>query len=219
MVIAGMPGTGPGIGRAAAQQLARRELARSMYQPSVWMRIQDWVSERLHRLFADINLTVPGGWWALISLAIAVIVVAAVVMARIRPAANRRVSGAIQIGAVLSSRDHRELAKRNADSGDYSAALIEMVRAIAAELEERDLLPARPGRTADELAIEAGHALPAQAAELTTVAKLFDDVMYGGRTGTADGYRQAQALDAVVRTTKTTAQVELAQPAPAGAVL
>jgi len=219
MVIAGMPGTGPGIGRAAAQQLARRELARSMYQPSAWMRIQDWVSERLHRLFADINLTVPGGWWALISLAIAVIVVAAVVMARIRPTANRRVSGAIQIGAVLSARDHRELAERNSDAGDYSAALIEMVRAIAAELEERDLLPARPSRTADELAIEAGHALPAQAAELTAVANLFDDVMYGGRTGTAGAYRQAQALDAAVRAAKTTAQVELAQPASAGALL
>ena len=219
MVIAGMPGTGPGIGRAAAQQLARRELARSMYQPSAWTRIQDWVFERLHRLFADINLTVPGGWWALISLAIAVIVVAAVVMARIRPTANRRVSGAIQIGAVLNARDHRELAERNSDAGDYSAALIEMVRAIAAELEERDLLPARPGRTADELAIEAGHALPAQAAELTAVANLFDDVMYGGRTGTAGAYRQAQALDAAVRAAKTTAQVELAQPASAGALL
>jgi hypothetical protein len=218
MVIASMSGTGPGIGREAAQQLARRELARSMYQPSPWTRIQDWVAEHLHRLFVNINLTVPGGWWALICLAIAVIVVAAVVMARIRPAANRRVSGAIQIGAVLSARDHRELAERNANSGDYSAALIEMVRAITAELEERDFLPVRPGRTADELAVEAGNALPAQAPELTTVAGLFDDVMYGGHTGTADAYRQAQALDVGVRATKAS-QVEQAQPAPAGAML
>jgi hypothetical protein len=206
MVIAGMLGPGPGIGREAAQQLARRELARSIYQPSIWARILHWIYERLHGLFSYINVTVPGGWWGLISLIVAVIVIAAVVLVRIQPAAsNRKVAGAIQIGAVLSARDHRELAQRNASSGDYSAALIELVRAIAAELEERDLLPIRPGRTTDELAVEAGQALPAQAAEFAAVARQFDEVMYGGRTGTAAAYQRAQVLDTVVQAAKAAA--------------
>jgi hypothetical protein len=76
------------------------------------------------------------------------------------------------------------------------------VRAIAVELQERSILPPRLGRTADELAAEASGPLPAHAVRLRDAARLFDDVRYGGRAGTADGYQRLRDLDAGIRTAK-----------------
>jgi len=70
------------------------------------------------------------------------------------------------------------------------------------ELEERSILPPRLGRTADELATEASGPLPAQAGQLRDAARLFDDVRYGDRAGTADGYRRLRDLDAGIRAAK-----------------
>ena len=64
------------------------------------------------------------------------------------------------------------------------------MRAIVRELETRGVLEPRPGRTADEVAREAGAAVPAVAADLRTAATVFDEVWYGGRPATA----QADAL-------------------------
>jgi len=69
-------------------------------------------------------------------------------------------------GAVLpagrpsSAADHRSLAEQAADRADWHTAVIERMRAIARELEERSVLDARAGRTATELAREAGRMLP-----------------------------------------------------------
>ena len=50
------------------------------------------------------------------------------------------------------------------------------------------IVDSTPGRTAGELAAEAGRALPALAAELTAAARVFDDVTYGEVPGTAEAY-------------------------------
>jgi Domain of unknown function (DUF4129) len=190
--LAGAPGGGLRIGRRAAQQLAHRELSKAVYQPSVYQQFLAWLSRRL----GQVNATVPGGWWALVALVVVVVLVIAVVIFWIRPARTRRGSaGALLTGKPLSARDHRRSAERSAAVGDFSAAIIERTRAIAVELEERGVLPPRPGRTADELAAEAGQAMPEFGRELAAVALLFDEVMYGGRDGTQPGYLQASELD------------------------
>ncbi|WP_449066361.1 DUF4129 domain-containing protein, partial [Planomonospora algeriensis] len=58
------------------------------------------------------------------------------------------------------------------------------LRAVARDLEERAVVEELPGRTADELAAEAGRALPGFAGELAEAARLFDDVTYGDLPGT-----------------------------------
>src|SRR5579875_3700498 len=65
----------------------------------------------------------------------------------------------------------------------------------------RGILPPKPGRTAGELAAEAGRELPALASSLRVVARIFDDVRYGGREGTPAGYLAVTELDAAVRVT------------------
>jgi hypothetical protein len=189
-------GSPTGIGRHAAQQLARRELSKAIYQPSLYQRFLNWLSRRI----GGVSATVPGGWWALIALIVAAVLVISLVIFWIRPARTRRaVPGAVLTGRQLSARDHRQNAERLAAAGDYSAAIIESTRAIAVGLEERGVLPPKPGRTADELAAESGRALPGQAAELAGAARLFDDVMYGGRDGQEPGYRRVRELDARLR--------------------
>jgi hypothetical protein len=208
-------GSGPGIGRRAAQQLARRELSKAIYQPSLLQRFLSW----LGRLGSNVNVSVPGGWWALIALIVAVVLAAATVIFRIRPARSHRGGdGALLAGQPLSARDHRQRSERSATAGDFSAAIIERVRAIAVELEQRGVLAPRPGRTAAELAAEASRPLPAQAGELTAAMRLFDDVMYGGRDGTQAGYQRVRDLDARLATARPASSADLVPAGPAGPV-
>jgi hypothetical protein len=204
----------PGIGRHAAQQLARRELSRAIYQPSPTGRLLSWLGQRLARLFTAVNGGVPGGWWALVVLIVLAVAVISVVLRQLRPArAGRGPGGALLSGRAMSAGAHRLLADQLAAAADFTGAIIERVRAIAMELEERGVLPPAPGRTAAELAAEAGPALPGQAGRLTGAARLFDDVRYGGRDGTAAAYREVSELDASLRTVRP---VIPAEPVPAG---
>ena len=211
---AALASPGPGIGRQAAQQLARRELSKAAYQPSLTLRFLEWLS----RLVAKANVAVPGGWWALVTLIVVLVIVAATTIFHIRPARSRRGrAGALLRGRSLSARDHRQQSERYAAAAEYSAAIIERMRAIAVELEERGILPPRPGRTADELAADANRALGAHAGELTAAARLFDDVMYGGRDGTRDGYQRVRELDSILATARPGGSAALVSAGAAGA--
>jgi Domain of unknown function (DUF4129) len=202
--VAAIAATGPGglIGRRAARELARRELSKSVYQPSSWQRIIDW----LNRLFNSATSSVPGGWWSAVALAVAAVLLITAVLLWVRPArARRAASPAVLTGRPRSAADYRRSAETLAAAGDYSQAIVERVRAIAAELAERGIVPARPGRTAHELAEEAAAELPAHAAELRSVMRLFDDIRYGDRPGSEPGYRRASQLDGVLRSARPAA--------------
>ena len=192
-------GPGPAFGRRAARQLARRELSRPIYHRGtpLTQRIPGAIGRWLARLFDAASGAVPGGWWALVGLAALAVIAVAAVAAWIGPvsARHRRPAGGPLPGTAVAARDLRMRAERLAAAGDFTGAVIERVRAIAAELDERGTLPPRAGRTADELAAEAALALPAEAAELGSAARLFDDVRYGDRAGTAAGYRRIRDLD------------------------
>jgi hypothetical protein len=196
------PGGAPAIGRGAAQRLARAELAKAIYhqQPSLTERVLAAIARFLDRLFQAGN-GVPGGWWSVVALAAIAVLLASGIIAWIGPVARSRRAGAplAAAGPPRTAAGHRAAAERMASSGSYAAAIVECVRAIAAELEERAVLPPRGGRTADEFAGEAGQALPGHAEALQRAALLFDDVCYGQRDGSADGYQQVRDLDARIR--------------------
>jgi hypothetical protein len=214
LALSATAGVRPDIGRRAGQQLARRELARSIYAEPITTRFEHWLERMLSRLFNAAG-QFPGGFWTIVALLVALVLVVMVVTYWIRPAGpGRRGDRAVLAGAGLSARDHREAAERSAASGDYAAAIIERMRAIAVAIEERGILPAQPGRTAAELAARAGRVLPDLAADLAAAALLFDDVRYGGRDGTAAGYQRMRDLDAGIQAAKV-ASSELAEPAAA----
>ena len=96
----------------------------------------------------------------------------------------------VELSGPLDAAEHRRRADGYAAEGRFAEAVRERMRAIVRELETRGVLEPRPGRTADEVAREAGAAVRAVAPDLRTAATVFDEVWYGGRTATA----QADAL-------------------------
>lgn len=208
-----MVGTGgPAISRLRGQELARRELARSIYRPSLLARIWDDITH----WFGSLLSTGPAGtpsWWGVILLAVAVAAVVAVVVYWLGPTTISKRAGdrAVIDTAPRSASEHRDAAERLAASGDYGAAIIERVRGIVIDLEARHVLLRRPARTAMELATEAGAAFPVEAAELAAAAHAFDDVRYGGRSGTEPAYGRVRDLDIRL------ARAVVAEADPAGA--
>jgi Domain of unknown function (DUF4129) len=189
---------GPPVSRQAGQRLARDELSRAIFHPhpSLTQRILALVDRVLDQLFKA-GSSVPGGWWAVVALAALAALAAAVVLNRVGPLARApRADDRLLAGSQpLSAADHRLRAGRLAATGDYAGAILECVRAIARELEERGVLSPRLGWTAAEIAAEAAQALPADASALHQGARLFDDIRYGERPGTAAGYALVQDLD------------------------
>ena len=80
-------------------------------------------------------------------------------------------------------------------AGEHAEAVREYLRAVARDLEERAVLSERPGRTARELATEAGALLPEHAAALDAGARVFDDVWYGHRPATEAMAEQLHQLE------------------------
>jgi hypothetical protein len=189
---------GPPVSRQAGQRLARDELSKAIFHPhpSLTQRILALAGKVADQLFKA-GSSFPGGWWAVVALAALAALAAAVVLNRVGLLARaHRVGDRLLAGSqALSAADHRARARRLAAAGDYAGAILECVRAIGRELEERGVLSPRPGRTAAEIAAEAAQALPADADALRQGARLFDDICYGDRPGTAAGYALVQDLD------------------------
>jgi hypothetical protein len=188
--------SGPWIGRDQARELARRELAKSIYRPSLlsrwWHDIVHWLSS----LFGPIHAGEPN-WLAVAVLAVIVALALLVTLYWLgSPRASRRDRPAPIIGTKpRTAAEYRRAAEELAASGDFQGAITELVRAIAADLEAREILVPRITRTADELAAEVTHAFPAESAELAAAARLFDEVRYGGRPGSRSGYDRVRSLD------------------------
>jgi hypothetical protein len=204
-------------GRDAALEAARRELLDPAYrahEPSLWQRIASWVLKHLKQAFDSTAGSAPGGWWAVVALVAVVGAVVLGVRARLGPmAAAHRRDAEVFSGSVRAAADHHRAADAALAAGDLAGAVQERFRALVRGLEERGLLEARPGYTADEAASEAGRLLPSCADALRAAARVFDDVRYGGRAATAHGHQQVAAAVAAVRAARPAA---LPADAPAG---
>jgi hypothetical protein len=187
------------VGRDDARHAAATELTNPGYQaaePSLLTRALNWVGARILAVLDSISSTVPGGIFGLLVL----IVVAVVLVVVIRLKAGKMVRSArreyqVFEGGARSADEHRRAAEAAAARGDFDEAVRERFRAVVRALEQRALLDSRSGRTADEAAADAGRLLPGCAAELREGAAAFDDVHYGGRPATAEGYRRLVELD------------------------
>ncbi|NKZ07943.1 DUF4129 domain-containing protein [Actinomadura latina] len=198
------------IGRDEARELARRELEKQVYQrdrPSWLERWWDDFTEWLHQLFSQApnpeSQGSGGGWTSIAIIVVVALVAVGLVVWLMWGRRNLRSrKDPLLDGTASTALDHREAAERHAAAGEWAEAIRERLRAIARDLEERAVLSARPGRTADELAAEAGAAVPELAGELAAGVRIFDDVWYGDRPGTAEGYARMKELDERLRAMK-----------------
>jgi hypothetical protein len=193
----------PPVPADEARREAQRELAKHIYHryDEPWLvrvvhSVEHWLS---HWLDVSIRHAPGGGVGAVVFVAILITVV---LIARWRLGPVRREvreARPVFTDATRSAAEHRAAAERAATEQRWTEAVVERMRAVARELEERDVLDPRPGRTAEELATDAGRELPDVAEAMRTAAGAFDEVAYGGRPATPARYQQVVAADDAVR--------------------
>jgi hypothetical protein len=203
------------IDRDAAHQAAQIELGKPIYsKASVAQQFIDWINEQFYRLLEK-TASIPGGWFTttvlLILLAVAVVV--AIRIARRTMRTNRSGDYLLFEAAQLTAAQHRATAESYAAEGNWTAAIRHRLRAVARQLEETGVLNPAPGRTANELARDAGAALPHLAGELSRAATAFNDVTYGEQPGTQAAYQMIADLDDHLRSRPPTATSATGQPA------
>jgi hypothetical protein len=202
------------VDRDTAHQAAQRELDKPIYpKGSMTQRLYEWIHELLFRLIEK-GSSVPGGWFTL-SVLFVLLVVAIVVTIRVVRLTIRTQRGDYQLfdTGQLSADQHRAIAERFAVEGNWAAAIRHRLRAVARGLEEARILDPAPGRTANELATDAGACLPHLASELTKAATAFNDVTYGERPGTPPAYQLIADLDEHLRSRSTANRPRPDQPA------
>jgi hypothetical protein len=193
----------------AAQQAARGELEHGEYHqddPGLTSRVLHWIARHLGDLFHG-----GGGSHALLIALVAILAVLIVFAVRAglpQRAARSDSAAAIDPLAPLPARDHRRIAAQLAAEGRRAEALREWLRAAVATIEERGVLPVRPGRTGAATAREAGPLLPTAAADLATATRAFDEVWFGGREATDADVTTAHAAADAARTARLVHGVE-----------
>ncbi|WP_326689992.1 MULTISPECIES: DUF4129 domain-containing protein [unclassified Streptomyces] len=201
--------------RLPAREDAERELSRPEYHehdPGLFQRTIDWLWDRVGDLLSTAAGAAPGGWVGL--TAVAVVLILLVVALRLRLGKLRAEPTSARsflfADGPRSAAEHRAAAEAHAAEARWSQALQERMRAIVRSLEERALLDPRPGRTSDEAAFEAGHALPGHAADLRAAAHAFDEVTYADRPADQHTYTHVADLDTTLQ--RTTPHLESSAP-------
>jgi len=188
------------VPRDPAQEEARRELSKEIYrqqEPSPFERLLDWIQHRLADLIGDLTNSTPGGSIGVLVIVLLIVALIVAILVRFGPLARsrRRRPDAGELTPTVSEDEHRRLADRFAAEGQYAEAVRERLRAIVRSLTDRGVLDNRLGRTATEIAIEAGRRLPTVAADLLAATDTFGAIWYGRRTATAAHDAQLRAVD------------------------
>lgn len=185
------------LARDEARRLAQRELADPAYraaEPSLVQRAIEWIVEQVTTLVQRAGEAAPGGWLGILGLVLLIVVAVLVVRWRVGPVA-RTSRLELAVDPTTSAAQYRAHADELAAAGQWEAAIAERMRGLVRGCQERGLIDAQPGRTADEVARDAGAAVPGASAALAEAARTFDDVRYGGRPGTARAYRRVAEAD------------------------
>ena len=164
--------------RWAVEELSKREYREAApgWLETLWQQFLDWLQS-----VTDGQALAGGPPVApLIGLGIAILVAAAIILARPRLNARRRAPQQIfDAEAAATAAEYRERARAAAERGDWAAAVVEQFRALVSSAEDRAVLDPQPGRTADEAAGQLRRAFPAAGERLDAAALMFDTVRYG----------------------------------------
>jgi len=185
------------IDRDAARQAAQNELDKPIYsRGSAAQQLDEWLSDKLYRLL-EATSKIPGGWFTATVLLVLLAVAVAVAIQGARRTMRTKRRGDYQLfeTAPLTAAQHRATADGFAAEGNWTAAIRHRLRAVARQLEEAGVLNPNLGRTANELALDAGAVFPHLSGELSMAATAFNDVTYGERPGTQAAYQMIADLD------------------------
>ncbi|MFV0495726.1 DUF4129 domain-containing protein [Mycobacterium sp.] len=203
------------IDRDTAHDAAQRELAKPIYpRQGVRDGIVDKLNELLTQLLQQIS-TVPGQWFTITALLLLVTAAVATALGIARRTIHTRNGHALFDNGQLTAAQYRIAAEHCAAECNWNAAIRHRLRAVARGLEEDRVLTAAPGRTAIELANDAGAIFPRLRRELHRAAGIFNDVAYGQQPGTRSSYEMIAGLDAHLRSHPGSTSVPARPPTPA----
>lgn len=205
------------IDRDAAHQAAQNELNKPIYSKgSAGEQIAEWLNETIYRLLQKTS-SLPGGWLTatVLFIVLGIALAAAIYIARRTMRSKRGGDYQLFEAAQLTAAQHRATAETHAAQGEWAAAIRHRLRAVARQLEETGILNPAPGRTANELASDAGAALPHLADALSQAATAFNDVTYGEQPGTQGAYQLIADIDDKLRSRSAAVATGPGQPAAA----
>ncbi|HZG93755.1 MAG TPA: DUF4129 domain-containing protein [Mycobacteriales bacterium] len=188
--------------RDGAREEARRELGKGIYRDdsAIVDRVFGWIAERVGEVFELVS-GAPGssglGAVLLVAVVVLLLVAARLGLGPLRP---RDLLGDRRRGVHrMSAADYRAEATAFAARGEWREAVRSRFRAVIRELEEHGVLDPRAGRTAGEIAAEAGDSVPGIAADMRTAADIFNAIWYGDRPATEAAYQRMSQVDDAVR--------------------
>ncbi|VXB56856.1 conserved hypothetical protein [Arthrobacter sp. 9AX] len=179
--------------RWAAEELAKSEYrdAESGWLDSLWRSLLDWLQSLDGPSASD--APVPG---PVIGIVIAVVIAAAVILARPRlNPKSRQAKDVFEPDSALTAADYRQRSEAAAAARKWGDAVVDRFRALVRSAEDRILLEAQPGRTADEAALALAGPFPADATRLDRAARTFDAVRFGNWTADRGDYEAMERLD------------------------
>ena len=190
--------------REEARRLAELELADPAYrsaEPGLVQRAIQWLVDQVQQIVERVGSAAPGGWLGVLGLLALVAIAALIVRWRMGPVSGSA-SVPFAVDPATSAAEYRQRADAAAAEGRWEVAISERMRALVRAGQERGLIDAQPGWTADEVALALGRALPPVASALATAARVFDDVRYGGRPATSEGHDTIRIAEEQVRTAR-----------------
>lgn len=189
--------------RDSAREAAREELGRAAYadaEPSTLLRLLGRALRELGGLLDGLVGGIGSSWPVQVLLALLLVPAVAAALVRYGLPRWQPVPGSVFGGErPRTAAEHRAAAEALAGEGRLAEAVRERLRAVVRELEERGVLDPGAGRTAGEVAREAGGARPNLAGDLRRAAVVFDEVWYGGRPGSGQAYATVAGVDDRVR--------------------
>lgn len=202
-------------GADEARRWAEEELAKPEYRDAepgwvedLWNSILEW----LRSLDGGPGPDSTAAPW--IGVAIAVLIGAAIILARPRLNAKAQRAGDVfDADSTVSADAYRGRAAAAAAAGDWRAAVVDCFRALVRTAEDRNVLDARPGRTADEVAQELAGSFSAEATRLATAARTFDGIRYGNESASQASYAAMLELDTALQSLKPNNGALPAEPA------
>jgi HEPN domain-containing protein len=179
-----------------AREWLRDELSRAEYQESLLERFGRWFSDlldALDRATGQIGLMNP-------ALATILLVLLAGLLAFALSRLRRNVAvhekrSTVFTGTRRRAEDHRRSANEALDNGRWDEAVVEAVRALAAGLAERGLVPEQADITVHELTERAAAIYPSLDERLRRAGVTFDETRYGDRPADEQRARETVALE------------------------
>jgi Domain of unknown function (DUF4129) len=197
-----------------AKEWLRQELSRPDYQESLAERFTHWFDNLMGSIFS----AGTGGLNPVVALVLLAVLAGGVALALSRLRANPT-SGAHDAAvfseARQSSEEHRRRAHAALELAQWAEAVVESVRALAAGLLERGLMPEQSGVTIHEISQRATTLFPAHQTRLEAMALLFDETRYGDRPAEE---QQARAVVELERELATRSPQEAGARGPVSAV-